>query len=39
MQLFASQHAGALGDLQTVAGPIADVTGNFWSLGAAIVIR
>ena len=33
------QHVGALGDLQTVNGAISDVTGNFWSLGAAIVIR
>jgi len=39
LQLFATQHVGALGDLQTVNGAIADVTGNFWSLGAAIVIR
>ena len=39
LQLFATQHVGALGDLQTVNGPVADVTGNFWSLGAAIVIR
>ena len=39
LQLFASQHVGALGDLQTTSGPIADVTGNFWTLGAAIVIR
>jgi len=39
LQLFAMQHVGALGDLQTAAGPVADVTGNFWSLGAAIVIR
>jgi hypothetical protein len=39
LQLFATQHVGALGDLQTVDGPIADVTGNFWTLGAAIVIR
>ena len=39
LQLFASQHVGALGDLQTLNGPVADVTGNFWSLGAAIVIR
>ena len=39
LQLFGMQHVGALGDLQTAAGPIADVTGNFWSLGAAIVIR
>ena len=39
LQLFASQYVGALGDLQTVNGPVADVTGNFWSVGAAIVIR
>jgi len=39
LQLFASQHVGALGDLQTINGSVADVTGNFWSLGAAIVIR
>jgi hypothetical protein len=39
LQLFAMQHVGALGDLQTVNGAIADVTGNFWSLGAAIVVR
>jgi hypothetical protein len=39
LQLFATQHVGALGDLQTVNGPISDVTGNFWSVGAAIVIR
>jgi len=39
LQLFAMQHVGALGDLQTTAGSITDVTANFWSLGAAIVIR
>ena len=39
LQLFAMQHVGALGDLQTINGPVADVTGNFWSVGAAIVIR
>jgi hypothetical protein len=39
LQLFATQHVGALGDLQTTNGAVADVTGNFWSLGAAIVIR
>jgi len=39
LQLFAMQHVGALGDLQTANGAIADVTANFWSLGAAIVIR
>lgn len=38
-QLFAMQYVGALGDLQTVNGPVSDVTGNFWSLGGAIVIR
>jgi hypothetical protein len=39
LQLFATQHVGALGDLQTVNGAVADVTANFWSFGAAIVIR
>ena len=39
LQLFAVQHVGALGDLQTANGAIADITANFWSLGAAIVIR
>ena len=39
VQLFAMQHVGALGDLQTIDGAVNDVTGNFWSLGAAIVIR
>jgi outer membrane protein with beta-barrel domain len=39
LQLFATQHVGALGDLQTLNGAVADVTGNFWSLGAAIVVR
>jgi hypothetical protein len=39
LQLFATQHVGALGDLQTAAGQVTDVTGNFWSVGAAIVIR
>jgi hypothetical protein len=39
VQLFAMQHVGAVGDLQTANGPVADVTANFWSVGAAIVIR
>lgn len=39
LQLFATQHVGALGDLQTANGQVDNVTGNFWSLGAAIVIR
>ena len=38
-QLFAAQHVAALGDLHTADGDIPDVVGNFWSLGAAIVIR
>jgi hypothetical protein len=38
-QLFAAQHAAAIGDLTTVDGEVPDVIGNFWSLGAAIVIR
>jgi hypothetical protein len=39
LQLFATQHVGALGDLQTTAGTVPNVTANFWSVGAAIVIR
>ena len=38
-QLFATQHALALGDLQSADGQIPDVIGNRWSLGAAVVIR
>ena len=38
-QAFGSQHVAALGDLVTVDGDIPDVVGNFWSVGAAIVIR
>jgi hypothetical protein len=39
LQIFATQHASALGDLQTAGGDIGDVIGNFWSFGAAIVFR
>jgi len=39
LQIFGAQHAGALGDLQTADAEVPDVIGNFWSLGAAIVIR
>ena len=39
VQLFATQHVGALGDLQTMNGQISDVAANFWSVGAALVIR
>jgi len=38
-QVFGTQHAGALGDLQTSEGLIDDVMGNFWSIGVAVVIR
>ncbi|HEX6975917.1 MAG TPA: hypothetical protein VF147_16035 [Vicinamibacterales bacterium] len=39
-QVFGAQHAAALGDLRTGSDTVAnDVMGNFWSLGAAIVIR
>ena len=38
-QVFGTQHAGALGDLQTSQALIPDVMGNFWSVGAAVVIR
>jgi hypothetical protein len=39
LQIFAAQHVAALGDLQTPGAAIPDVVGNFWSIGAAIVIR
>ena len=38
-QLFATQHALALGDLQTAHSNVPDVMGNYWSIGAAIVFR
>jgi hypothetical protein len=38
-QVFGSQHVAALGDLLTVDGTVPDVVGNFWSVGAGIVIR
>jgi len=39
LQLMGTQHVAALGDFQTTTGPIENVVGNYWSLGAAIVIR
>ena len=39
LQLFATHYAGALGDFQTASGDVPDVIGNYWSLGASIVIR
>lgn len=38
-QVFGTQHVAALGDLATAAGDVPDVVGNYWSLGAALVIR
>jgi hypothetical protein len=39
LELFASQHAAALGDLETGAASVPDVMGNYWSIGAALVFR
>jgi hypothetical protein len=39
LQIFATQHASALGDLATAEGEVGDVIGNLWSIGAAIVFR
>ena len=38
-QFFGAQHMAALGDFQTGAVTATDVIANFWSVGAAIVIR
>jgi hypothetical protein len=38
-QVFGTQHAAALGDLQTAEAGVPDVMGNFWSLGMAMVVR
>jgi hypothetical protein len=38
-QVLGSQHVAALGDLQTSEKTVENVMGNFWSVGAAIVIR
>ena len=39
LQVFGTQHALAMGDLQASEGQIQDVVGNRWSIGAAVVIR
>jgi hypothetical protein len=39
LQLLGSQHVVALGDLQTSDRTVENVMGNFWSIGATIVIR
>ena len=38
-QIFLSQHAGAIGDLQIASGEVSDVMTNFWTVGAALVFR
>lgn len=38
-QVFGAQHVAALGDLPTSAGTFENVMANYWSVGAAIVIR
>jgi hypothetical protein len=39
LQLFGAQHVVALGDFQLGQTTVNDVLGNYWSVGAAIVIR
>jgi hypothetical protein len=41
LQIFGAQHLAALGDFQTSASgtTATDVIANYWSIGAAIVIR
>jgi hypothetical protein len=38
-QFFGAQHVATLGDLTGSTGTVENVVGNFWSVGAAIVIR
>lgn len=38
-QVFASQHAGAIGDLQVAGGDVPDVMSNYWTIGGALVFR
>jgi len=39
LELFASQHAAAIGDVKTADADAQDVMANFWSVGVAIVFR
>jgi hypothetical protein len=39
MEVFGAQHAAALGDFVLPEATVQDVMGNYWSFGAAIVIR
>ena len=38
-QIYGAQHVAALGDFELREGTLENVMGNFWSLGAAVVIR
>ena len=38
-QIYGTQHTAALGDFELRDGTLENVMGNFWSLGAAVVIR
>jgi hypothetical protein len=39
VQIFGAQHVATLGDLETSTQKVENVIGNFWSLGAALVVR
>lgn len=39
LQIFGTQHVAALGDFQTGGSTATDVIANYWSFGAAVVIR
>jgi len=39
VEVFGAQHLAALGDFQTGGTTATDVVANYWSIGAAIVIR
>jgi hypothetical protein len=39
VQIFGAQHVATLGDFETSAQKVENVIANFWSVGAALVIR
>jgi opacity protein-like surface antigen len=39
VELYGAQHAAALGDFETPQGTATNVMGNYWSAGAAVVIK
>lgn len=39
LQAFGAQHVATLGDLTTDSQQVENIVGNFWSVGAAVVIR